>query len=331
MNNTGTMSIFEDRIFSINNNEEFNMLALEIFAHQYSKNALYRKYVDLIKVKPEKVRHYYSIPFMPIQFFKNHIVHTSDKTPAKYFESSGTGGSKSRHYYNNLKVYEKSFLKSFEMFYGQPSDYALLALLPSYSDNPFSSLIYMVSHLISESPYTQSGFYQDNQHGLFETLQQLKVKGTPCILFGVTFALLDFAQSFTLDFPELTIIETGGMKGKRKEIVRQEVHEVLSKSLNVKHIHSEYGMTELFSQAYAKTEGVFAAPPWMKVLCRDMYDPLSVVKDGGKGAINIIDLANYASMPFIATDDIGMIYQNGTFSISGRLDDSEMRGCNLMF
>ena len=316
-------------IFNINNEIQFNEVALQVFQFQYHNCQVYKQFVDLIKVNPLSISNYRNIPFLPIEFFKNHIITTTPLTPAYFFESSGTTGTKSKHFYNSLDIYEESFTRCFELFYGKTKNYAVLALLPSYSSNQHSSLIYMVNILIKKSSKKYSGFYNDNYSELQNVLSELKIKVIPTILIGVTFALLDFCNTHTIDFKNLTIIETGGMKGKRKEMVREELHDVLCKGFNVNTIHSEYGMTELFSQAYSKGEGIFSCPPWMKVLVRDIYDPLSL-SENNSGALNIIDLANINTCSFIATEDLGTIFPGDTFSVSGRMDSSQMRGCNLL-
>ena len=316
-------------IFNINNDIEFNKLSLQTFLFQYHNCLVYKQFVDLLKIKPSEVTDYREIPFLPIAFFKNHIITSLSLPPVCFFESSGTGGSKSKHYYKGLDIYEESFSRSFELFYGRPDEYAVLALLPSYSSNPHSSLIYMVDSLIGNSKHKFSGFYNDNFSLLHNVLSELKTIKTPTILIGVSFALLDLCRVHAIDFKELTVIETGGMKGKRKEMIREELHEVLCKGFNVSAIHSEYGMTELFTQAYSQGGGVFICPPWMKVLARDVYDPLCL-SENNSGALNIIDLANINSCSFIATEDLGNVFSDGSFTVLGRMDNSQMRGCNLM-
>jgi len=323
------MKFDKSLIFSIKNEDDFNTVALQVFNFQYNCCKVYKQYIDLLKIHPQDILHYTLIPFLPIEFFKTHIITTHAEKPEHFFESSGTTASKSKRYYNALQIYEESFTRCFELFYGLPENYAILALLPSYSDNPNASLIYMVNALIGKSHNKSSGFYNDNLQLLEKVLTELKTKQTSTILIGVTFALLDFCEKYKLNFPELIVIETGGMKGKRKEMIREELHNVLKNGFNVNEIHSEYGMTELFSQAYSKGNGIFVCPPWMKVLARDVYDPLSL-SDNGNGALNIIDLANINSCSFIATEDIGTVLPDGTFKVSGRMDRSQLRGCNLL-
>jgi len=317
------------QIFNVYNETSFNTLSLQIFHFQYHNCLIYKLFVDLLKINPQNITHYSKIPFLPIEFFKSHIITILPLTPAHFFESSGTTGTKSKHYYNSLEIYEESFTRCFELFYGKPEEMAILALLPSYSINPHSSLIYMVDKLTTKSQNKYSGFYNNDFQLLHDKLSELKSTKTPTLLIGVSFALLDFCDTHTTDFPELTVMETGGMKGKRKEMVREELHEILCKGFNVNNIHSEYGMTELFSQAYSNCNGIFICPPWMKVLARDIYDPLSL-SENNNGTLNIIDLANINSCSFIATEDIGTVFSDGKFSISGRMDSSQMRGCNLL-
>ncbi len=323
------MAVDKSLIFNLKNENDFNDLALKIFCYQYSNCLIYKQYIDLLNIEPQNISHYKQFPFLPIEFFKTHIIKSVSDKPAYYFESSGTTGLKSRHYYNSTDIYERSFLKTFDVFYGKPEKYAILAYLPNYASNPNASLIYMLKALIQKSEHKQSGFYHNKPGLLFDTLNEMKEKNIPGILFGVTHALLKFCSEYTIYFPNLIIIETGGMKGHGKELVREELHQVLSKCFGVEHIHSEYGMTELFSQAYAKEGGIFHCPPWMKVLARDLYDPLNL-SPYHKGALNIIDLANISSCSFIATEDMGEVYPDGSFTVTGRMDNSQLRGCNMM-
>ncbi len=316
-------------IFNIKNDVEFNELSLQTFRFQYQNCLVYKQFVNLLKIKPLEITNFKEIPFLPIVFFKNHIISSLALPPVYFFESSGTMGSKSKHYYQSLDIYEESFTRCFELFYGNPGAYTVLALLPSYSSNPNSSLIYMVNSLIGKSQHKFNGFYNHNFSLLHDVLLKLKTTKTPTILIGVSFALLDFCSVHSFDFQELIVVETGGMKGRRQEMIREELHEVLCKGFNVNTIHSEYGMTELFSQAFSKGRGLFGCPPWMKVLARDVYDPLSL-SENDSGALNIIDLANINSCSFIATEDLGNVFPDGTFTVSGRFDSSQMRGCNLL-
>jgi hypothetical protein len=267
---------------------------------------------------------------LPISFFKDHAVKSTEFKPQLVFESSGTTQTTtSRHYVKDAGIYEESFIKGFELFYGDTKAYCILGLLPSYLGRSNSSLVYMVDKLMQLSGHSFNGFYLHNYEELFNTLRELESNKQPVILFGVTYALLDFAEAFTMKFEHTTIIETGGMKGRKREMTRQEVHALLKKQFGVKHIHSEYGMTELLSQAYSKGDGVFSCPPWMKILVRDEDDPFEIKQDG-RGIINVVDLANIYSCSFIATDDAGVLHDDGGFEVLGRVDNSDIRGCSLL-
>ncbi|MDB5283590.1 MAG: Acyl-protein synthetase, LuxE [Bacteroidota bacterium] len=317
-----------DKIFSVNDST-FESTALQIFKHQVETVDVYQQFCKSLKRDPARVQSIQDIPFLPIEFFKSYQVIQSGKSAAAVFESSGTTGViPSRHYVADTSVYERSFEIGFNQFYGPPSDYAILALLPSYLERGNSSLVYMADKLIRISGNNTSGFFLNEFDKLKELLQQLKSKKQKTILLGVTFALLDFAEFCRIDFPELVIMETGGMKGRREEMTRLEIHEKLCAAFGVSKIHSEYGMTELLSQAYSKGEGIFNTPPWMKIFARDIYDPLKFGTEGA-GGVNVIDLANIYSCSFIATADIARV-NNGTFEILGRMDNAEVRGCNLM-
>jgi hypothetical protein len=309
------------KLFSIQNESAFNSVALEVFKLQAKECPVYNDYLHFLNVKPDQINDVSNIPFLPIEFFKSHQI----------FSSSGTTGSQtSKHYVSDLSIYEESFRTGFELFYGDTANVAILALLPSYLERTGSSLIYMVDDLIKSSQCLESGYFLYNYDELYETLVSLKAKKTPTILFGVTYALLDFIEKNPIEFPELIVMETGGMKGKRKEIIRQELHEILCSGFGVPTIHAEYGMTELLSQAYSKGNGLFDCPPWMKVFIRDINDPFSYLERGISGGINIIDLANINSCSFISTQDLGRKYQNNQFEVLGRFDQSDVRGCNLM-
>ena len=284
-----------------------------------------------LRVEPDKVTQLEAIPFLPIEFFKSKKIRSSSAEVQAIFTSSGTtGATTSQHFVSSLDHYEKCFVTAFELYYGPVSDYCLLALLPSYLERQGSSLIYMVDALIKRSDHQTSGFYLNNHDELFQTLQELERIGQKTLLIGVSFALLDFVETFKLNLNNTIIMETGGMKGRRQELIRAELHHYLQKGFGVDHIHSEYGMTELLSQAYSHGEGLFHCPPWMKVFARDTEDPLSLQKYGKTGGLNIIDLANYNSCAFIATQDLGKVYQNGSFEVLGRFDHADVRGCNLM-
>lgn len=321
----------KNKVFNISNENDFNQVSLEVFRHQASSNALYKKYLQSLKIDIERVKHFREIPFLPIQFFKTQDVLEEGLTPQISFTSSGTTGMiNSQHHVPDLDWYEQSFQKAFEGFYGDVKDIALLALLPNYLERNGSSLIYMVDDLIKSSQQPESNYFLYNHDELYETLKGLKAKGTKTILIGVTYALLDFIDSYKLDYPELIVMETGGMKGKRKEMVREELHKLLCKGFGVSKIHSEYGMTELLSQGYSYGDGIFMTPPWMKILIRDTNDPLTLLDNTKTGAINVIDLANYHSCAFIATQDLGKFHTNQSFEILGRFDNADIRGCNLL-
>lgn len=321
----------EKEIFKIKSQEEFKSLALEIFKFQFDNNPVYRSFCDLLYKHPSDVNSISEIPFLPIQFFKSHEVLSSSKQPQKVFTSSGTTGNvTSKHFVTDLHIYESSFKKGFEYFYGNNDDYAILGLLPSYLERDGSSLIYMVDYLIQKSNHPKSGFYLNNLGELAETIQSLEAQKQKTILVGVSFALLDFVESHSIKLKNTIVMETGGMKGRRKEMIRTELHTILKEGFGIDYIHSEYGMTELLSQAYSKGNGIFECPPWMKILTRDTEDALTLHKTNKSGGINIIDLANINSCSFIATQDLGKVHDNGDFEIIGRFDNSDIRGCNLM-
>jgi phenylacetate-coenzyme A ligase PaaK-like adenylate-forming protein len=309
---------------------------LEAFHFQYNNNTIYKKYVDSIGVLPENINSIETIPFLPISFFKTHEVKTTSFEPETIFESSGTtGDNTSRHLVKKISLYEKSFSETFKLFYGNPKNWCVLGLLPGYLERSNSSLVSMVNNLILKSENENSGFYLRDHEKLYQTIVHNEITGQPSLLIGVTFSLLDFAENYSLKLHNTIVMETGGMKGKRKEITRGEVHQFLKSKLGLDTIHSEYGMTELLSQAYSKELGIFHNPPWMKVLIREPNDPFAIIAnpDDNKstsGLINIIDLANLYSCCFIATDDVGKIYKNGSFEVLGRRDVSDLRGCSLL-
>lgn len=326
------MKHFEiDSIFDIQSQKEFESLALKVFEFQYQNNKVYKTFCDHLKRSPSTVKEVSNIPFLPIQFFKSKKVLSTNAIPKITFESSGTTGLvTSKHFVTDTSIYEKSYLKSFELFYGAIKDYCILALLPAYLERKGSSLIYMVNDLIKKTNRPDSGFYLDDIEGLILKLKKLEELGVKTLLIGVSFALLDIAEKYHLKLKHTTIMETGGMKGRRKEIIRNELHTILKNGFGVEKIHSEYGMTELLSQAYSKGNGIFNTPPWMKVLIRDTENPLEILTNNKTGGINIIDLANSNSCSFIATQDLGKTYANGSFEVLGRFDHSDIRGCNLM-
>ena len=318
-----------NQIFNINSEQDFEKLALEIFDFQMESNPIYSAYAAII-LKGEDPTNIYEIPFLPIEFFKKQQLICNGQKIEEIFLSSGTTGDQSRHLVSDLLIYQKSFTKSFELFYGEITDYCILSLLPNYREREGSSLIYMVDELIRKSEHEKSGFYLNDYKGLSETIAELEKKKQKTILIGVSYALLDLAENFPQILEYTTIIETGGTKGKRKEFLKEELHKILKNSFGLQNIHSEYGMTELLSQSYSKGKGIFKSPPWKKVLIRDTNDPLSIIGEHKTGGINIIDLANIYSCPFIATQDLGKTYDDGSFSVLGRFDNSDVRGCNLL-
>ncbi len=322
--------IHPKKIFEIRSEEDFNHLSLRIFHYQYANNEVYRDFVDKINVSPSQVQNYREIPFLPVEFFKTRKVIAGEASPEVIFSSSGTGNSgRSRHYVTDADLYRHSFRNSFEKFYGKISDYTFFALLPAYLERKGSSLVTMAEDFI-KSGNTGGGFFLYDFEELQKKLQIAENKGIKSILIGVSFALLDFFEQYPQQLKHTIVMETGGMKGRRKELIRRELHEILRKNSGVSHIHSEYGMTELLSQAYSKGNGLFHPPNWMKILIRDPYDPLSLLGDKQSGGINIIDLANLHSCSFIATHDLGRTFSDGTFEVSGRFDNSDIRGCNLL-
>jgi len=318
-------------IFSINNSTEFENVALAVFKFQFENNAVYRSFCDLLYIHPSDVKHIADIPFLPISFFKTHEILSTSEEIQETFTSSGTTGSvTSKHQVTNISIYEESFLKGFKHFYGNIEEYTILALLPNYLEREGSSLVYMVNDLIEKSNKPESGFYLNNLSALKSKLETLDKQGEKVLLIGVSFALLDLVESHSFALKNTIIMETGGMKGRRKELIREELHDILKQGFGVQNIHSEYGMTELLSQAYSTGNGVFKCPNWMRVLTRDTEDALSIQTPGKTGGLNVIDLANINSCSFIATQDLAKVSNNGSFEILGRFDNSDIRGCNLM-
>lgn len=324
---------FEDKVFKVDV-KGFDDLALDIFRFQAEENPVYRAFVGALGKKPNEIRRVSDIPFLPVSFFKSHEVRTGDYQAAGFFESSGTTGTiNSRHYIRNFDLYRNSFGKGFRKFYGDPADWVIIGLLPSYLERKNSSLVMMVDELIRESRHPESGFYLYEFSKLASLLRQMEEANRKVLLIGVSFALVDFAASFPISLKSTVIMETGGMKGRKREMTREELHAILKDAFGAVAIHSEYGMTELLSQAYAYENGYFSCPPWMKIMLRLEDDPLSVVGDTvgvQNGLINIIDLANIYSCSFIATDDIGKIHPGNYFEVIGRMDNSDLRGCSLM-
>jgi hypothetical protein len=321
----------KQQVFSISNDKEFAEAALEIFRFQAQNCTIYREFITNLKVDANTVKHVDQMPFLPISFFKSHEILSSDQGVQVTFTSSGTTGMiNSRHLVTDVSWYKESFSKAFDLFYGAVKNYTILALLPAYMEREGSSLIYMAEDLVKRSENHHSGFYLYNHADLYQQLKKQQQAKKPTLLIGVTFALLDFVEHYSIDFPELIVMETGGMKGRRKEMIREALHQTLCKGFGVDAIHSEYGMTELLSQAYSKGDGIFNCPPWMKVITRDTNDPISNLANDKTGGINVIDLANINSCSFIATQDLGKVYADGSFEVLGRFDNSDIRGCNLL-
>jgi phenylacetate-coenzyme A ligase PaaK-like adenylate-forming protein len=338
---------WNNNIFNVGQ-DNFERLSLDLFHFQYCNSKVYKAYTDALRININDVRSVLDIPFLPIGLFKSHKVKTTEFQPELVFESSGTTQSmNSHHLVKDIELYRQSLLRGFELFYGSPRDWCIIALLPSYLERKNSSLVFMMHELIENSGHVQSGFYLYEHEKLYETLKQLESQKQKTFFIGVSFALLDFAEQYSMTLKHTVIVETGGMKGRKQEMVRDQLHHVLKDRFEVDAIHSEYGMTELLSQAYSEKGGIFQTPPWMKVLIRDEEDPLVVIGSdhlgvpaplaahdsrptSKTGAINIIDLANAYSCAFVATDDAGKLYSDGSFEVLGRIDDSDIRGCSLM-
>lgn len=321
-----------EEIFRVTDEKSFERMALEIFRFQAAGCPVYREYLDLLGVEPGKIDSVFSIPFMPISFFRDHTVITGDGPAAGVFLSSGTTGVlQSRHHVKDPAIYDRSLEETFRIFYGDPSGYAVMGLLPSYMEREGSSLIYMVNRLMQLSGNEMGGFFLEDHDALFGAIEKARSAGVRVLLIGVTFALLDLAERHPCDLSDLIIMETGGMKGRRREMIREEVHEIIMNALGVSSVHSEYGMTELLSQAYSRGQGLFMTPPWMKVLIRDSHDPAAHTSGAGaSGGISVIDLANIWSCSFIATSDLGRMHPGGLFEVQGRFDEADIRGCNLL-
>lgn len=319
------------QIFDIKNVADFTATALKVFEHQFKNNRVYRSFCDLLYKHPSDVKTVEEIPFLPIQFFKSRKVVSSLDEVEEVFTSSGTTQTAtSQHFVTDISYYKESFTKGFEAFYGDVNEYTILALLPNYLERKGSSLVFMVDDLIRKSNKLESDFYLNNLDQLAKQLKELDKANRKVLLIGVSYALLDLVEKHNFNLKNTIIMETGGMKGKRKELIRKELHSILQEGFGVDAIHSEYGMTELLSQAYSKGNGVFETPPWMKILIRDTEDALTILPKNKNGGINVIDLANYNSCSFIATQDLGKTFNNNTFEVIGRFDSSDIRGCNLM-
>ncbi len=318
-------------IFEIRTDAEFDALALEVFQHQYNSNAVYREFCQHIGLSDREVNHIRDIPYLPVSLFKSRRIVSGNRLEEVVFTSSGTTGvNPSRHFVTDLSLYRRSFQKTFEFFYGPVSDYCILALLPSYLEREGSSLVYMVNDLITNSGHPQSGFYLDDYDTLAENLNKLDHEGQRVLLIGVSFALLELASKYKFQLKNSLVMETGGMKGRGPELIREELHLRLGSIFGLDRIHSEYGMTEMLTQAYSKGLGSYKTPPWLKVVLRDTDDPFVLIGPGRTGGVNIIDLANFNSCSFLATQDLGRVHTDGSFEIIGRFDHSDIRGCNLM-
>lgn len=321
----------ENEIFNIKSEEDFLKTCLKVFRHQYEHTLVYQKYCNLLKVNPDEVKEIAEIPFLPIEFFKSHkVLNKNDEAEVQFMSSGTTGQQRSIHHVADTDLYVKSCLHTFEKFYGSVENFTILALLPSYLERDNSSLVYMANDFIKRSQSNESGFYLNNLDELVKTLEKPEIKKKKVLLIGVTFALLDLAENYSIDLQNIIVMETGGMKGRRKEMIREEVHDILKKSFNLSNIHSEYGMTELLSQAYSKGQGVFDLPEHMDIIVRDTEDPLTLLDNNKNGGLNIIDLANLNSCSFIATQDLGRKISRKKFEVIGRFNNSDIRGCNLM-
>ena len=318
-------------IFTIDNQAQFEEMCMRVFRHQANNNKVYQEFIKLLGRRPDQIRKVEQIPFLPIEFFKSRDILSSSQQVETVFTSSGTTGSvPSRHLVTDLSVYRKSFTLGFEHFYGRPEDYVILALLPSYLERGGSSLVFMANELIQLSSSESSGFYLNNMEELAFNLVELDRSGQKILLLGVSYALLDLVALKQFKLENTIVMETGGMKGRRREMVREELHKELKAGFGVDQIHSEYGMTELLSQAYSHGNGIFDCPPWMQVLIRDPEDPFQLLDRKRTGGVNVIDLANFNSCSFIATQDLGRSHEGSLFEIVGRFDHSDIRGCNLM-
>ncbi len=328
-------NILKERVFSLKKGDKiaFESHSIQCFNLQYKNNLIYRQFTDALRLKPEDIKEIRQIPFLPIEIFKTQKVVTkanSSNNPVVFSSSGTTDTGTSHHYVNDIGLYERSFLKDFELFYGNPKDYCVLALLPSYLERSGSSLVYMAQKLRELSKHPQSNFYLNNMDELKKAISLLKEKKQKTLLLGVSYALLDLAETGITLNENFIVMETGGMKGRREEMLKSELHEILKQKFSVKQIHSEYGMTELLSQAYSKQDGIFETPPWMKILVRDTNDPFQYLAHSKTGGINVIDLANINSCCFIATQDLGKLNVDGKFELMGRFDNSDLRGCNLL-
>jgi phenylacetate-coenzyme A ligase PaaK-like adenylate-forming protein len=324
------MHDFEQDIFDIKHQDQFDAVAVRLFEYQLRYNEVYRDFVSSLGIDTSGISKAEDIPCMPVEFFKHHEIKTGNFTAEKLFMSSGTGNQQvSVHHVKNLRLYDESLTRTFRLFYGNPADYAIFALLPSYLERENASLVYMARQLMDHNPNRHGGFYLNHNTGLQQAIDDAVSAGFQPLLIGVSFALLDIAENGEMHLDNTIIMETGGMKGRRREIIRDEMHDILQNTLQPKAIHSEYGMTELMSQAYNTGSGLFHTPPWMRVFIRDIHDPRDYLPAGQQGLINVIDLANIHTCAFLETKDLGKCSNSG-FSVSGRLDYSDIRGCNLL-
>jgi phenylacetate-coenzyme A ligase PaaK-like adenylate-forming protein len=321
----------QQQIFTIQTRQQFADAALQVFKYQAQSCEVYKQFISSLNTNVKEATQLADIPFLPIELFKNHeVVSSTDEAQITFTSSGTTGMVTSSHLITDVSWYEQSFRRAFELFYGDIKNYCVLALLPAYLERAGSSLVYMANDMINRSNHPDSGFYLYNHQDLHQQLLRQQAAGTPTLLIGVTFALLDFVERYPINFPDLFVMETGGMKGRRKEMIREELHDILGKGFGASAIHSEYGMTELLSQAYSKGNGIFNCPPWMRIQTRDTNDPITGIDYGKTGGINVIDLANINSCSFIATQDLGKVYPDHSFEILGRFDNSDIRGCNLL-
>ena len=318
-------------IFNIQNEDDFNDVAIQVYQFQTEHCEVYQRFQAYLRIDKSNIKNYRDIPFLPIQFFKSQEIICKGENTQYIFTSSATTGSvQSKHLVSEIHLYEESFIKSFELFYGNINKYCILALLPNYYEREGSSLVYMVNQLIEKSKENGSGYFLHQDDLLYATLLKNESEGIKTMLIGVSYALLDFLEKYQINLKHTIIMETGGMKGKRKELLKEQLHSILCDGFGVECIHSEYGMTELLSQAYSDGKGIFTSPPWMKILIRDIHEPRRILQNGKSGGVNVIDLANLYSCSFIATDDLGKNKLHNSFEIIGRIDNSDVRGCNLM-
>lgn len=320
----------KNKIFEITCHSEFEQVAFDIFYLQAEKNTVYNAFIKQLGIIPGSVARISDIPFLPVGFFKSHKIICENKPEEIIFKSSGTTGENSSHYITDLSIYKKSFEFNFTMNYGNPEDICILALLPSYLERSGSSLVFMADILIKKSNHPDSGFFLNEYEQLARVLKKNELARQKTILLGISYALLQFSEKYPMVLKNTVVMETGGMKGRNRELTKEELHQILKDRFGLSTVHSEYGMTEMLSQAYSKADGKFKCPPWMQVLVRDINDPFCYIENGKTGGINVIDLANICSCPFIETQDLGRLHADGGFEVLGRFDNSDLRGCNLL-